>query len=199
MIALVLGGASCLWDDLYALRDLGFPVRVNRFPQSPWPVGTVWVEREPDVRVVAVNMAGLHYPGFVDAWVSMHAEKFLEWRPKRYAERRNNPRTWGATGIHNAHVADRLIVEPWTKGASGLLATGHAVHQFGRAILCGLPQDDRPHFDARRGKWTMADKYQDGWRDKFSELRGCVRSMSGWTQEELGAPTRGWLDAKEAA
>ena len=61
-LALILGGADCVWDDLEA---------VGRLCDVPSAV------------VLAVNDVGYAYPGRVDHWCSLHPENFERWEAKR--------------------------------------------------------------------------------------------------------------------
>ena len=93
------------------------------------------------------------------------------------------------------HLSDfHCVVRPWG-GSSGLLATRVAVADLNspKVVLCGVPQDDRAHFD-RPGKWRHADSFVESWEAIVPRIRDRVRSMSGWTREVFGAPTREWLE-----
>jgi hypothetical protein len=37
------------------------------------------------------------------------------------------------------------------------------------------------------------ESYRKGWERKLPDIKDRVRSMSGWTKELLGKPTKGWL------
>lgn len=88
--ALVLGGASCLWDDLRSLGPFVGPV-------------------------VATNEAGAHYPHRVDHWATLHPEKLGAWAAERRAWGGNTDFVawttafpgWdkGSSGLHAVAVA----------------------------------------------------------------------------------------------
>lgn len=67
-----------------------------------------------------------------------------------------------------------------------------------RAVLCGMPMTATPHFVEstvqRQGQpWTAVAGHWKAWGRELGRMQGWVRSMSGRTQETLGAPTLTWL------
>ena len=73
--ALILGGASCVWDDVRELEKL---------------IGHEW----PGM-VIAANDIGAHWPRRLDHWCSLHPINLADWREER--ARRGRPgryRTW---------------------------------------------------------------------------------------------------------
>lgn len=79
-----------------------------------------------------------------------------------------------------------------------MLAT-HVALEVGanRVMLCGIPLDPAmPHYhDGQKGKlWTEAKKYHKHWVDSVTWFDGRVRSMSGWTADLLGIPSKRWLE-----
>jgi hypothetical protein len=175
-VALVLGGALCLQDDLALAAQL-VPLE--------------------ECAVVAVNDAGFWYPGPLTAWVSMHAEEFPE--RERIRSDRGYPggytrwtRPYPAGMKHLERHVDGLL-GGWN-GSSGLLGVGVAIVELGAdpVMLCGIPLDDRAHFN-RKGRWEGCYRYRLGWEERMTDLCGRVRSFSGWTREVLGEPTREWM------
>ena len=86
------------------------------------------------------------------------------------------------------------IVEPFRppSGSSSLLGalTGLRIG-YKRIILCGCPMTGK---DAAGGSY---ETFRPGWEAVKKELNGCVRSMSGWTQQFLGPPTEEWLNGPQ--
>jgi len=82
-------------------------------------------------------------------------------------------------------------------GSSGLFALKVALTDLGFdcALLCGIPMAPVTghFFDA--APWTGAGAHQLGWKQALPAIRDRARSMSGWTQHLLGAPTTDWLAA----
>jgi hypothetical protein len=79
---------------------------------------------------------------------------------------------------------DILINDVKPSGSSALFGTRAAIHLgYDKIILCGCPLRDE------------YVQYQEGWVEygKHSSLDK-VRSMSGWTADFLGMPTREWLN-----
>lgn len=183
MIAVVLGGAESLWDDVVALGEL-LDVR--------------------DCVVVAVNDAGVVWPHRLDHWATMHPEELEDREAKRLANgypmgystwTRDYP--WGLK--ERERMADHVLSSDMWGGSSGLLGVGAAWTAGARRIvLCGVPMDKRPHFN--RGtvdNWVRAvENYKARWMERQADLSRWVRSMSGWTRETFGEPTQEWLHAR---
>jgi len=53
-------------------------------------------------------------------------------------------------------------------------------------------QQEASHF-TRVKPWLQRDSFMRGFMDCLPHFKDKVRSMSGWTQEQLGAPTGEWL------
>lgn len=182
-IALVIGGASCVWDDVEAALELG----------------------EYD-GAVACNDAAAAWPGKLDAAVSLHAEKWGFWMERR--RRAGLPPPAAVIGHSTARTsilrlsdcitgyADQMIPGQTDTGSSGLFALKVAIFDLGfdRAVLCGIPMDPRPHFfdtidwgdSAVRAHWR-------GWQQALPVIKDKTRSMSGRTRDLLGAPSPEWL------
>jgi hypothetical protein len=172
--ALLLGGAASVWQDAYNALTL--------FPFDA---------------VAAVNDAGVSWPGALDFWVSFHTEptKFPKWIAAREAN-----------GHPPAHVIAATSPEPYVtypaEKYGGLPSTGTSAllavkvlreHGLDKIVLAGVPmQRDAGHF-VRQAPWDDADKYRETWSFIRPVIAPYVRSMSGWTRETFGAPTREWL------
>lgn len=177
MIALVLGGADCVWRDLIeARRCVG---------DEPWVI-------------VATNNAGVQYPGEVAHWASFHVELFPKWIAERSALGYAAAACYWSVRRNLRHpipnVPEHRTVDPWG-GSSGLIAAQVGMMVADKVILCGVPMDTRPHF-VRGTEWREALTHQRAWERHRLELLGRVKSMSGWTAQLLGLPTKEWVDAK---
>lgn len=188
MNVLVVGGASCVWDDLESV------------PEGWWD------------QVVAVNDVGVWWDLPLDHWVSLHAEKFSpfghkgDWLAQRRAHGYPDAaRVWSAKGrLRRGELwpgTTDALDESWSaSGSSGLFAVRVALHVgASRVILCGVPIDRRPHFTESRNHsrtkaFSSAEGYRKAWQRQAENLRPCVRSMSGWTRNLLGGPDE-WLNA----
>ena len=179
--AVVIGGASCVWDDLEQAKALG----------------------DYDL-LIAINDAGAEYPGTVDYWITLHPETLPIWTKKR-AENGYQPARQYVAHVGNTletmrnplfHVSFSV---PYTwPGSSGLFACEIALKtlEVDRVVLCGVPMNADPHFfdDA---PWTAVKGFWDAWPVAYPHIKDKVRSMSGRTQELLGAPSRAWLSGAE--
>lgn len=174
MIALVLGGADSLFDDMRGAMAL-----------------------VDDPLIVACNNAGFMVER-LDHWATLHPEE-LPWREERRRERGypGGYVTWTRPyppGMKDREAGHRILAG-WQGGSSGLFAVGVALEVADRAVLCGVPLDNRPHFDRVSG-WATAEEYRDAWREKHDAMRGRIRSMGGWTADLLGVPTRAWIEGE---
>jgi hypothetical protein len=66
------------------------------------------------------------------------------------------------------------------------------------AILAGVPLDRSPSV-VGGAVWMDAHAFYPGWTDHLPQIAKRARSMSGWTQLRLGAPTAEWLAEMKAA
>lgn len=193
--ALVVGGARCVWADTAAAFRLFTPdiiLAVN-------DIGMVW---EP-----------LHY------WATLHPQKMTAWvegRRQRGLSRQFRTVTFPVFELPGSTAADREPfddVHPYRwpemehSGSSGLYGVKAAMELAGaeRIVCAGIPLDpDQPHFfeperppEKGQSAWSSAKKYRRGWVEAMGHLKGAVKSMSGWTADVLGQPTRAWLEAPE--
>lgn len=170
---MILGGAAGVWADL----------------------GQFWaMAPRTDPLVIAVNDVGCHYPGRVDAWVTLHPERMAGWKQLR-----------AEIGFEAAQltVADRapelvdVVVEHWGGGSSGLYGVAVAVHLGAdRVVLCGVPLDESPPIAESLETHDVPlglVHFRRAWERKRDRIVGCARSMSGWTKDLLGPVTKEWL------
>lgn len=175
MIALVLGGAKSLAEDVAFARTLVDP-------------------RE--CVIVACNDAGYEWPGKLDHWVTSHPDELPIREEKR--RQRGYPggyETWTRTfpfGQRDKEALCDHTVGGYRDGSSGLLAVGVALEIGCHAILCGIPMEDQDHFN-RSGGWEVATSYRTAWVMVQDALRRRARSCSGWTAELLGKPDAAWV------
>ena len=174
MIALALGAADCLFDDL---EEIGRLVPIEQ------------------CIIVACNDAGIVYPDRLDHWVTLHPEE-LERRKVKRAERGypDGFETWTRPYPYGMKERERICdhVIGGFDGSSGLAAVGVGLASADVVVAGGLPMDDRPHILTGR-RWHSCVKYRPRWEELYDRLKGRVRSMSGWTMELLGEPTADWL------
>lgn len=168
---LILGGA----DTLAADREAAFALF------------------EPDV-IIACNHAARDEPGRVDHWVTMHPEQLPRWIEARKAKGfAPAGRYWHAR--HRISPVEATPIESWG-GSSGLLCVVVAF-AIGcqRVVLAGVPMVKMSrHYDDPR-PWMEARQYWPVWERRRAQMQPRVRSLSGWTRDLLGPPTREWIDA----
>lgn len=181
-LALVLGGAGRVWRDLEAALDLA------EFSH-----------------VVACNDAGAAYPGHLDAFVTLHAEKAGLWMARRESAGLPMPaRVIGHDTAKSGILKMPGCITGFTdyrfdgqtdSGSSGLFALKFALIDMGfdKAVLCGVPMETSGAHFFDLSPWRGALSHQRGWRQALPVIKDRARSMSGWTREILGEPTDEWL------
>lgn len=179
--ALIFGRSRGVWEDMARAQALG----------------------DYDL-IIGVGSTGVDYPGKMDVWISFHAVFFDHWSQKRAAK--GYPpcqEYWSST--HRGRPVPSRMPAPDSKievryyyfqgGSSGLVATAIALDPLGcdRVVLAGIPMDpEAGQYDTDQ-PWTEALKHRQFWERDKDKLLGKVKSMSGWTREFLGEPTREWL------
>ena len=178
MRALVIGRAAGVWDEVKQAQDL---IKPNKF----------------DI-VVATNIVGCDYPGQLDHWVTFHVLSLVNWIAKRH-QNGFAPALNYWTSPSQKKFQDRVPVSfqyvQCEGGSSGLLATCTAL-QVGatHVVLAGIPMEmERGQYDTDKA-WSEAEVYRQVWEERLDYLKPTVRSLSGWTQRLLGAPTKEWLN-----
>lgn len=166
-IAVVLGGAAGAWDELARASQIQ-PVR----------------------HIFAVNDAAMHYPGHIDAFVTLHPEKLSGWLGARRTA--SLPEPASVIGHAPHELVTEVVDYQWPgqpgSGSSGLFAAKIALERTALpVVLCGVPmQADRAHFFNDQ-PWDEVKQFIASW--EWAASRGLldrVRSMSGWTAELLG-------------
>lgn len=171
---LVLGSANCLRDDLRRALAMG--------------------EFE---GVVAAKHAGIEWTGELDAWVSLHPDRFAELIAERSAK--GSPpslRHFGHKAQEGVCEGVQYKFEGQNKsGSSGLFACKVAIDLgFDRLVLCGIPLEKEFGRIDGKSHWNGATSFRQGFLEARPALAGRARSMSGWTQRILGTPTSEWLN-----
>lgn len=170
---LILGGAGCVWEDAAAALDLF----------------------QPDL-VLAVNDIGAHWARPLDCWISLHPEKLGDWVAQR------KRRLFAPAAKLVAHKKMKGIDEvvdyhfPGMKasGSSGLFAVKVAIDRGAqRIVLAGVPMTKADGHFFNPEPWRQRSSYTQAWEDMLPMLRQYVRSMSGWTAEKLGKPSKEWI------
>ncbi len=175
--ALVLGGASCVWDDVATWERT----------YGDW-----------DGLVIAVNDVALHWRGKLHHWVTVHPEKLRGWMRSLHA---TSYETWSCRPrwAEDVPLVDNVL-PPWHGADSGLYAVQVAQYLgCQHVILCGIPMTATAHFaesaESFPATWGSAERHWLVWRRRYLSLQHVVRSMSGRTRELFGAPSTDWLRA----
>lgn len=197
-VALILGGAARVWDDLAKLEEM---------TGGPW-----------EGPIIACNEMGADWPRHLDHWVTYHPENFWEYQDRRkkwggkWLERRalngfsGDFTLWAPRGVGELDrsgwgkvMVDREVLG-WHGGSSGLLSVAVAEilrneGEVERGVLCGIPLVQERHYhDRDSGRlWKHSDSHFREWLANVDKMYGWVRSMSGRTTDLLGEPSPGWL------
>lgn len=178
-LALVIGSAACVWDDIDAALDLA------TYDYT-----------------IAVKDAGIHYPGHIDLWCSLHPERFRKTDCHKRAQKGYPParklcgHKGGGGGPEVHYRTEHRFDGQKHAGSSGLFAVKCGIELLPpetRFVLAGVPMSiDMGHF-YKAHNWADGRNYLNGWREAMPHIKDRVRSLSGWTQELLGEPTPDWL------
>lgn len=171
-VALVLGGAQCVWDDARAALELFQPEAVTAIKRmiADWPTE-------------------IHYA------VTLHEKATKNWLglDATLKERARN----GYPGTFEVWSHRKMPgATHWTAdlgGSSSLLATKIMRMKDFKVVLAGVPMNALPHYANAKLPWTSYDRFRKEWEKRQQELAPFVRSMSGWTREFFGPPTLEWL------
>lgn len=173
--ALILGGAECVYEDLQlAIKDFG----------------------QPDV-VVAVKDIWIEYPK-VDHVATFHIDRIPRELIRRRALGYADPKViWTYKGVREPRgIGIEVRKMHMRGGSSGLLGAFVALQVADRGVLAGIPMNPgMRHYHNRKGgkAWGEARIYTPHWEHNLHFLTDRIKSMSGWTREKLGAPTKEWV------
>lgn len=177
-VAFVLGGAKTLEEDIATAKELAVPHTY-----------------------IATNETGRDFDGHLPHWCTLHTEKITDWYRQRIVGQGeiNIGQLWTSnikTLPNNELIKpkDFRHVQSWD-GSSGLLGVTVALALgYSKVILCGVPLDKKAgHYFSPDIPWMDGPRYRHAWIKHFPEMKDRVKSMSGWTQSLLGAPTKEWI------
>ena len=176
-VALIVGCAPCWGDDL------------NQFKT---------ICSEFDVFAIGLDCP---YKEEIKYFVTYHIEDIEAYKRKRtgdykiishtndfikYSRERRKKPEWANTNV------DIVYPHQAPSGSSSLLGTKAALFKLGynKVVLIGCPMDT----GSIENKAKSYSVFRKGWLYFKSDLVGKVKSMSGWTKELLGEPTKGWVE-----
>lgn len=169
-IAVVVGSAGCVFDDLKNLNNL-LPNREDY---------TVFTVNFAAMLPIKPNYISAIHGDYIDVYKKVACVKAEEfgWRKDFYT-------------ISTFGHADLIYDDMGTSGTSGRFTVDAAKRLgFNKIILCGVPIDGSERFYGDiKHDYTICMK-QCEWLEQDSSI---VRSFSGNTSELLGAPTIEWL------
>lgn len=179
--AIVLGCSSNVWQEYEAALKLF----------------------EPDT-VYCVKLAGVHWQGGRFNWVGLHPEFCDDYEAQRasngyhsdyeiVAPLATEVGTHGAKGRVSRRVS--YLFKACTKSpSSGAYAAKVAIEDgHDKVVLAGVPMVAEAGHFTRQADWKQCNTFLKGFEEYAPHFGGRVRSLSGWTQKLLGAPTVEWL------
>lgn len=170
----------------------------------------VWEEVEAAKRLVkfdavyCVKLAGVHWKGGRFTWATLHPE-FMDDYEKQRADLGYH---WdyeivaplpGEVGMHGkkGNIARRVTYRYPGMNASassgGYAAKVALDDGFEKVILAGVPMRQEDNHFTRGKPWLQRDGFINGFNLSLPHFKGRVKSLSGWTREQLGEPTKEWL------
>lgn len=171
-VAIVIGGAQGVWEELESALGL---------------------VKGRDFIVIATNHAGRLYAGHIDAWVTLHPECLREWRSDRKDAGFNDDYEAFVHENRRGLIDVQVVPHGWY-ASSGIYAAQVATQALDCAgvILCGVPLEEERGHIAFPGPWIEWAMYRAG--AEAAKADGTpIRSMSGWTADLFGQPTKAWL------
>lgn len=152
---------------------------------------------------IAVKRTIYQYSGQVDVFATLHPEMVADHIRRRFdAGFDMSFDVYTSKHVqldhHTLGIKDILVYEKDWGGSSGLYAVQIAtqIYSFDRILLAGMPLDQQPRA-GDEGRWAPSDRgiarYREAWEKHFEQYASKVRSLSGWTQQLLGAPDKYWL------
>jgi hypothetical protein len=156
--------------------------------------------------IYCVKLAGVHWLGPRFVWATLHPEFMDAYEAERkwlghHMDYEIVAPLPGEVGMHgrkgNIHrrVSYRYPGMDSSASSGGYAAKIALEDGFDRVVLAGVPMDTGNHFT--RGKpWLQRDSFTKGFQKSIPHFAGRVRSVSGWTQELLGAPDPDWLNGE---
>ena len=131
------------------------------------------------------------FPDHVDYAGTLHPDKMVNWMRDRI--KNGHPMPFGETWAHRDYLGFTHSTRDW-QGSSGLFMTKVALETgYTHVILCGVPMTVEAEHIIRHKPWGAAPGFIRGWSRHLGELKTHVRSMSGWTREQLGEPSFLWI------
>lgn len=140
--------------------------------------------------IMVINDMGLYFPGRFTHWISLHPSNFSLYR--QYC-------------IKNCHTHSRepapFVDYAWyiynRSGSGGMFALKVATLMgYNKIILCGMPLTNGKRFFDQYNMQHSFDcsTIRDPWKEQKDIFEEFTRSMSGYTKELFGEPTKEWLE-----
>jgi hypothetical protein len=169
-VCVIVGSGGGMWEDYAKIKDEGFDI-------------------------MGVNVGGQFIPSLTHLF-SWHCQQISAISKFRKAEFHGKEFL-----THSVRAYDGIDYVWYLSGGasmSGISAIDLCwLLGYRKIILCGVPMDDSGYFYGRAKNPEVCDKYRQEevlrLKQKFGDN---VKSLSGYTKEIYGSPTREWLSAK---
>jgi hypothetical protein len=143
-----------------------------------------------DFDVLAVGL-DCSYDGRIDYFATYHVEDIPLYHINRFKGNQNTDYkviSHVDSDIAKSHIDIVYPYEPPSGSSSLLGALASKSLGYKKIVLCGCP------LEGLNKKKQPYISFQKGWTAKFTQVKGNVKSMSGWTRELLGEPSKEWLE-----
>jgi hypothetical protein len=183
-LALVVGSAACIWDDVRNAREMA------TFDA-----------------VCCIKRVGIEWPEPFQVWATLHPEFMEDYEAKRAAKGYPGgheivcPPQFELGKHFKGPEIPRRVPYNWkgmnASASSGIYGAKIMIDSGYRVVLAGVPMNNEKHFvfheKWKDGPWAGLDGFTRGLELATPHLLGKCKSMSGKTKEILGAPTPEWL------
>jgi hypothetical protein len=160
--------------------------------------------------IYCVKLAGVHWRGGRFVWATLHPEFMDDYEKQRaqlglHSDYEIVAPLAGEVGMHGkkGRITRRVTYRYPGMNASassgGYAAKVALEDGFDRVVLAGVPMEQSGAHFTRGKPWLQRDSFMRGFKDSIPHFAGRVRSMSGWTAQELGVPTLEWLTESQPA
>ena len=181
--ALVIGCARDCWLEAWQAKQLG------KF-DAIYCVKLAGVFFSEPIRFSWVTL----HPEFMDGYEKQRADEGFHGDYEIVAPLSGEVGEHGKKGNIARRVSYRYPGMNASASSGGYAAKVALDDGFDKVVLAGVPmRQEDSHFT--RGKpWLQRDSFMRGFMDCLPHFKDRVRSMSGWTQEQLGTPDAVWLN-----
>lgn len=189
---IIIGSAPCLADDITALIDLLMSYRMIRMGaemSGTFDYMAIGLDAADIISVPIRHVATYHnyeLPAFRERRIKSGLN--IDYLAHSHEAFRSTStpidgRTWPDLKPDGSPWVDRIWPYQKPSGSSALLGIQAGLGMgYEKIIVTGCPLSGR------------YEEFHKGWIVQLDTIKDTVRSMSGWTRDLLGAPTKEWMN-----